>query len=144
MKYTHYGSADLLDRLCHAANRKDRPITFLVGSPLCMPDHLGGHGVPGVRDMIELIHDELHGSDAAAPLVQALRHCPNPYQRAFEVLHARRGQDTVNRIVRTAVWRALDARNWPSSLPDTVPDEADAATCRALEREPAAWVLLRP
>ncbi len=141
MKYTHYRSAALLDRLCHAANRRDRPIIFLVGSPLCVPDHPGGHGVPGVDDMIDLVRDEFQGTPAAAELEQETRDHPNPYQRAFEFLHARRGQDTVNRIVRTAVWCALDAGNWPPSLPDTTPEAADAATCRALEREPAAWIL---
>ena len=47
----------------------------------------------------------------------------------------------MNRIVRTAVWQALDANNWPSFLPKTVPHDADSATCKALEGNLDAWVL---
>ena len=145
MKQTYYESAALVDRLCNAAERKDRAVTFLVGSALSLPDRVGGHGVPGVSDMVDLIRREFEGSDAEAEFDQSLRGEPsNPYQRAFEFLHGRRGQDVANRIVRTAVWKALDANNWPSHLPVTSPDDADSATCEALEGEVDAWVLPRP
>ena len=95
--------------------------------------------------MVDLIRREFEGSDAEAEFDQSLRGEPsNPYQRAFEFLHGRRGQDVANRIVRTAVWKALDANNWPSHLPVTSPDDADSATCEALEGEVDAWVLPRP
>ena len=46
MKKTYYKSADLIDRLCSVADRKDEAVTFLVRSPLTFPDYVGGHGVP--------------------------------------------------------------------------------------------------
>lgn len=141
MQYLFYQPADLVDRLCHAANRPDRTVTFLVGSPISAPDHVGGHGVPGVGAMVDLIRDEFQGSNAEAELNQSLLDSDNQYQTAFEFLHAKRGQDAVNGIVRASVWRALNARNWPSFLPDTTPDEADSVTCSALERECDAWIL---
>lgn len=141
MQYTYYTPSDLIARLRHAAVRRDRTVTFLVGSPISAPDHIGGHGVPGIAGMVELIRDEFHGTDVERELDENLRDSVNPYQTAFEFLHAKRGQDAVNRIVRTSVWRTLDARNWPSSLPDTTPDEADPATCRTLELDCDAWIL---
>ena len=144
MQYAYYSPSDLMDRLCYAADRRDRTVTFLVGSPISAPDHIGGHGVPGVTGMVELIRDEFHGTDVEPELDQNIRGAVNPYQTAFEFLHAKQGQDAVNRIVRASVWRSLDARNWPPSLPDTTPDEAHAATCRALERACDAWILPTP
>ena len=144
MKQKYYKSADLIDRLCNTADRKDKTVTFLVGSPLTFPDHVGGHGVPGVSGMVDLIRREFEGSDAETEFDQSLKgESANRYQRAFEFLHGRRGQDVANRIVRTAVWQALDANNWPSSLPETLPDDADPATCKVLESEFGAWVLPR-
>ena len=55
MKQKYYKSEDLIDRLCSAADSRDKAVTFLVGSPLTLPDHVGGHGVPGVSGMIDLI-----------------------------------------------------------------------------------------
>ena len=142
MQNKYYNSADLVDRLCYAANRKDRPVTFLVGSPLSCPDYPGTHGVPGVNGMIDLIRDEFADTDAHSEIDQHLSNNPaHRYQMAFEFLHGRRGQDVVNRIVRTAVWRALDAKTWPTILPDTTPNDADAATCNTLDKHPDAWVL---
>ena len=144
MKYQYYRPRDLIDRLCHAADRRDRTVTFLVGSPISAPDHIGGHGVPGATGMVELIRDEFHGTDAAPELANTLRDSVNPYQTAFAFLHAKRGQDAVNKIVRASVWQSLDAGNWPSFLPVTTSDEADPATCRALERYSDAWILPTP
>ena len=144
MKLNYYKSSDLVDRLCTAANRKDRAVTFLVGSALTLPDHVGGHGVPGVSDIVDLIRHEFKGSHAEADFQQNLKGGPaNQHQKAFEFLQGRRGQDVANRIVRTAVWRALDANNWPSHLPETLPDKAEPAICTALEGEVDAWILPR-
>ena len=146
MNQKYYESADLVDRLFNAAKRKDRDVTFLVGSALSLPDRVGGYGVPGVSDMVDLIRREFEGSDAEAKFEKSLREEPlNPYQSAFAFLHGRRGQDAANRIVRTAVWQALDTNNWPPILPPvTSPHDADSATCEALEGEVDAWVLPRP
>ena len=138
----YYESRDLVDRLCNISNESDRAVTFLVGSPLSIPDDEGGHGVPGVSDMIDLIRCEFEGSDAETEFDQSLEgKSASQYQRAFEFLHGRRGQDVANRIVRTAVWQALDINNWPSKLPETLPDDADSAICKALEDEVDTWVL---
>ena len=144
MTQKYYKLADLIDRLCSAADRKDRAVTFLVGSPLTLPDHVGGHGVPGVSGMVDLIRREFEGSDAETEFDQSLKGASaNRYQRAFEFLHGRRGQDVANRIIRTAVWQALNANNWPAILPETSPHDADPAICEALEKEVGAWVLPR-
>ena len=117
---------------------------FLVGSPLSLPDQDGGHGVPGVSGMIDLIREEFKGSSAEAEFAQLLDGEPaNRYQEAFTFLHGRQGQDDVNRIVRTAVWRALDANNLPPHLSKKSPQDADAAICQALEDTVEAWVLPR-
>ena len=144
MNYKYYDSAALVDRLCNASDRRDRAVTFLVGSPLSLPDHVGGHGVPGVSGMIDLIRREFECSDAETEFDQSLKgEAANWYRRAFEFLHGRRGQDVVNRIVRAAVWQALDANNWPSCLPMKSPHDADSAICKTLEGEVDAWVLPR-
>ena len=142
MQNKYYVSADLVDRLCYAANRRDRSVVFLVGSALSYPDHSGTHGVPGVDGMIDLIRDRFAETDGESELQQHLTNNPtHRYQRAFEFLHGRRGQDVVNQVVRTAVWRALDAKAWPAILPDTTPSDADPATCNALDKHPIAWIL---
>ena len=144
MRQKYYESADLVDRLCSVADGKDRTVTFLVGSPLTLPDHVGGKGVPGVSGMVDLIRCEFEGSAAEDEFDQSLKgESADRYQRAFEFLHKRRGQDVVNRIVRTAVWHTLDTSNWPSSLPVASPDDADTATCKVLEGEAGVWALPR-
>ena len=140
MKHKYYESTDLVDRLCNSA-RNDRAITFLVGSPLSFPDYEGGHGVPGVSGMIDLIRrqfPDMSKSDFDQILEGGFA---DKYRKAFEFLRGRRGQDDVNKIVRAAVWQALDIRKWPSYLPATSPHDADADTCKVLETEIDAWVL---
>ena len=144
MMRKYYSSEDFVYRLCSAANNQDRSVTFLVGSALSLPDHIGRPGVPGVSGMVDLIRREFEGSDAETEFDQSLEgESANRYRRAFEFLQGRRGQDVANRIVRTAVWRATDANNWPPSLSEKSPHDADPATCEALEREVSAWVLPR-
>ena len=143
MTQKYYESADLVDRLCNAADSNGRTVTFLVGSPLSVPDHVGGYGVPGVSDMVDLIRREFE-SDAEADFDQSLKgESANRYQRAFEFLHGRRGQDVANKIVRTAVWQALDVSRWPSRLHKVSPDDAGPDICKALEDEINAWGLPR-
>ena len=100
--------------------------------------------MPGVAGMIDIIRSEFEGSEAEVEFDESvIEESANRYQRAFEFLHGRRGQDVANRIVRTAVWQALDANNWPSFLPRTSPHDADSDTCGSLEKEVGAWVLPR-
>ena len=82
--------------------------------------------------MIDLIREEFKGSNAEAEFDQILKgESANQYQEAFTFLHGRRGQDVANRIVRTAVWQALDDNNWPSHLSEMSPHNADSATCQS-------------
>ena len=117
-------------------------MTFLVGSPLSLPDHEGGHGVPGVPGMIDLIRQEFSDTDAEPEFEQILTgKLTDQYRNAFEFLHGRRGQNDVNKIVRSAVWQALDTKKWPSHLPTKSPHDVDSATCKALEGKVDAWIL---
>ena len=144
MEPRYYTSADLVDRLTHVATENDRAVTFLVGSPLSVPDYVGGHGVPGVADMVDLIRREFKNTHAAIEFDQILHEDPSSrYRRAFEFLHGRRGPNVVNRIVRTAVWQALNTKYWPSHLQTRSPREADSPTCAELERHVTAWMLPR-
>ena len=144
MTQVYYTSHDLVDRLCSAATNGDRSVTFLVGSALSLPDHVGGHGVPGVSGMVDLIRNEFKDSDAASEFDQGLNgESATRYRQAFELLYGRRGPGVANRLVRTAVWQALDTSKLPSHLVDKSPHNADSDTCKALEGEVNAWVLPR-
>lgn len=139
MKHSYYNSADLVDRLYYAANSKNRRIMFLVGSAISLPDHADGRGVLGVSAMVDLIRSEFAGTDAATKLHARLKNAPaNPYQVAFEFLHGRRGQDVVNKIVRSAVLNALDMTNTPHSI---FAEDGSPNNYRALENDTHAWVL---
>lgn len=140
MKRKYYGSRDLIDRLCNAAESRKKTITFLVGSPLSKPDNEGGHGVPGTSEIVKIIGEEFSDPLVAQEFETYISKADtNQYQRAFEFLHGRRGQDTANKIVRKAVWQAIDINNWPKNLPNTTPEEADQAICQRLEEENLAW-----
>ena len=144
MKHKFYQSSDLVDRLCTASDRNDRSVVFLVGSAISLPDYEGGHGVPGVSGIVDLIRLELHGSDAASDFDNLIANeAENPYQKAFEYLQGRRGQDTVNKIIRRAVWCAIKPTAVASLFSQDVapPNEINSETLKALDNEPAAWRL---
>lgn len=144
LKRTYCDIDDLIDRLRNVTVRREKTVTFLIGSPLTAPDHAGGHGVPDVLGMIELIRRELDDRVAEVELNSRLdSSTDNRYQRAFEFLNGRRGPDAVGRVVRTAVWSALDPQRWPADLPETSPENASLDICRALEKDEDAWVLPR-
>ena len=142
MKQTYFVLDDLVDRLKDIAVRREKTVTFLVGSPLTAPDYPGGHGVPDVSAMIQLIRKELDDNDAVAELNSRLRgSAANRYQTAFAFLDGRRGPDSIGRVMRTAVWQALDTQKWPQHLPETSPYDSDFNVCRALEKEHSSWIL---
>ena len=144
MKKTYHSSEALVDRLCNTARSRDRVVTFLVGSALSRPDKVGGYGVPEVSGIVDLIRSEFKGTSAEAQFDESLEGAPvNRYQKAFEFLHGRRGQDTANRIVRTAVWQALDTNRLPPHLCKVLPYDATPDTCKDIEGEVNAWVLPR-
>ena len=95
---------------------------------------------------MELIRQEFVGSSALEEFDRVVQsESINQYQKAFEFLHGRRGQDAANAIVRTAVWRAINATNWPSTIPITsaTPKDVDPDICKALEKEIDVWILPR-
>ena len=145
MAHTYHGAVALVDRLRNAVRKRDRTFTFLVGSPLASPDREGGHGVPGVQGMINLIGQEFAGTSAESDFAEHLQgDSATRYQRAFEFLHGRRGQGAANQVVKAAVWKALNPEMWPASLRKTTAADAAPDACEQLEREPEAWILPRP
>jgi TIR domain/SIR2-like domain len=98
---------DLIERVSAA-----EPIpVFMVGSGLSLPEEVAGPGVPGTKGMVELVRerisdDNLGLSQLDRRLDQAAKDGTSAYSAAFEFLQRRRGQDAVNKLVRTAVLRA--------------------------------------
>ncbi len=88
-------SDDLALRLATAVLPNQRPVVFLLGSGVCLPND-EGRGVPGTRAIMALIEAEL-GKDWV-PV--------HDYQAAFAQLIRRRGEDGANHVVRKAVLRA--------------------------------------
>ena len=146
MKHTYYQSSDLVDRLCSAFESKDRAVVFLVGSAVSLPDHEGGHGVPGVSNIVELVRREFDSTDAVNDFDRLVNdETAHSYQKAFEFLNGRRGQDVANTIIRSAVWRAIDLSNIPTLISNNsaLPSDFDSDMFRALENDSTAWILPR-
>ena len=138
----YYDSSVFVERLWSAYNGNDRPITFLFGSALSLPDRQQSHGVPGVHEMIDLIRDELSATSPDDALDQEITNDPaNRYRKAFEYLQATRGHEAVSRVVRTAVWKAIDIAKWPSHIPPSSAANADSNICESIELCVDAWVL---
>lgn len=140
----YFKPEDLVDRLASASNSSDRTVIFLLGSAVSLPDNEGGYGVPGVSGIIDQIRSEFEGTDASLQFDKFLN-IPgtNKYQQAFHFLQGRRGQDTVNSIVRSAVCKALNPTKSKES--DTSaqfsPIPIDPDIYRTLEEDPNAWIL---
>ena len=137
--YFHDENA-LLERLSRGLRRRDQRVVFLVGSPLSAPCAPGMPGVPSVDGVIELIQREFE-DDAAqlAKFTEALdRAGSNRYQAAFVFLQGRRGQQTANDIVRTAVLGA-----WTSPHPAiTGIGQANIdEVCRAMDFDIRGWAI---
>jgi hypothetical protein len=112
---THFfDESALMERLSTGLRKRSQDVVFLVGAPLSAPTAPGKPGVPGVEGMIDLIRSEFSDEPtqitALNNILDAAGH--RRYQDAFVFLQGRRGQPTVNEIVRNAV-RA--ARN-PGSI----------------------------
>lgn len=86
---------DFAERLSSAVLPGQRPVVFLLGSGLCLPN-AEGLGVPGTRAIIGLIAEELGGDWSPV----------ESYQDAFSQLICKRGEDAANRVVRRAVLQA--------------------------------------
>ena len=129
-----------MERLSTGLRKRSQEVVFLVGAPLSAPTAPGKPGVPGVDGMIELIRSEFSGELAQiAALNQTLDAAGyRRYQDAFVFLQGRRGQPTVNEIVRNAV-RA--ARNPGSIEPGTGLDGAPDEAGRLLDSDISGWTL---
>ncbi len=98
----------LVDRVCASKS----PPVFMVGSALSLPVAKGAPGVPGVRDMVELVirarieQERLDLVEFQRQLDQAKRDGDSTYQVAFAFLRSRCGPDIVNEVVRDAVIQA--------------------------------------
>jgi len=95
------------DALITRARKADKPVAFLVGAPLSVDS---GGGVPGVVPMLALVRAEI-GAKASSELSRydaavAGKTDGDAYQTAMEWLQGNLGQDTVNRVVKTAVLKA--------------------------------------
>ena len=136
-----YGKADALhDRLYDLATGgpKAKPVMFLLGSALTMPDGEGQHGVPGVQGVVDLVRSRLKGTEAERKMDELVDTAdPDVYQKAFQLLGQSRGQDMVNDVVRTAVGKAM--RDCPSNGPGR--GQVEAEFYRGLEQCVSNWIL---
>ncbi len=110
--------------LLNAALMTQRPVAFLVGSPLSLKD---GVGVPGVTTMLDYIRDEVRDRGPfALPQYDAAvseRISADAYQVAMKWLGQNPGQDAVNEVVRKAV---LEARKGEAGgIPSGTDGQAD-------------------
>ena len=138
-----YGeTGQLVDRLCAlaAGGAKAKPVMFLLGSALTMPDRAGEPGVPGVQAMVDLVRDQLRETAVAHELDELVEAAPpDVYQHAFRLLAHSRGPGQVNDVVRTAVRQAMAHGAWQSVQASGRQAEADFYG--ALERAPSKWKL---
>lgn len=103
MSFDLYGKQEFLS----AATAAEKPVAFLVGSPLSWDQ---GGGVPGIQEVLELVRAEfnqrksraighldaaLHGKTGAAA-----------YQAALRALHASVSQSAVNHVIKQAILKA--------------------------------------
>lgn len=135
---TYFTREALLDRLSDGLAKSQRPVVFLVGSALSAPTSAEQPGVPNVAGVVELIRKEFSGS-TLAELDAITGPASNPYQEAFSFLLARRGQNTVNDVIKAAVWKA---RSKLGASTEYQPSSAtDEDTCKQFDAEHASWSL---
>lgn len=93
--------------LPYALGRTKKPVAFLVGSPLSMPERQDGPGVPGVSEMVRLVRARLAPGELP-DFDKALGNAPPAmqYQQAMAFLRGWHSQDAVNEVIRQAVRRA--------------------------------------
>lgn len=103
MSFDLYEKQDFLN----AATAAEKPVAFLVGSPLSWD---ADGGVPGIDAMLDLVRAEIkqRKPKAMCNLDAAIvkKSGAAEYQAALRALHANIGQDAVNRVVRNAVYQA--------------------------------------
>jgi phosphoserine phosphatase len=85
-----------------------RPIAFLFGASLTMPESPGGRGVPDVQGIITRLKEKLSAyKDAVTELQSAsLKGNGDAYRVGFELVQRYRGPDAANAVIRDAVLSA--------------------------------------
>jgi hypothetical protein len=125
-----------LDALVDRVSAPESAPVFMVGSALSLPEGKGDPGVPGVRDMVELVRErvdreKLDVKEFQRRLTQADADGASTYDAAFTFLRERRGQDVVNEVIRAAVLRARE------------PGARRSADPAVLEQDLDGWALSR-
>lgn len=130
----------LLDRLSYAAKHENKRIIFLIGSPVSASND-GGPGVADVDGVIDLIrHEFINDERATKALMGDLESAVgNPYQAAIGFLMGRRGQDTVNDLIRTAVLGSRSDASHAIGRLKQVPDADKFA--EELEKDIRGWTI---
>lgn len=126
----------LLDRITGAVTFGQRPVVFLVGSPISAPSGNIQVGVPDVSGMIDLVREALRSCTGKEPPLL------DGYQKAFLELKGRVGVDEVNRVVRRAVLRSTEGAS-PAvhhAVLNGREAERDLA-CHALDNDASVWRL---
>ncbi len=95
MKQQFLDKKVFVDRVSAAVLSGQRPVVFLLGSGVAIPD-LSGLGVPSANDIIALVRNHL-GDDYEQT---------DSYQSIFKQLQEKRGQDAANQIIQNAVLRS--------------------------------------
>ncbi len=135
--FEFYDAAALLERLTGGLRGRSQEVVFLVGSPISAPLITGGTGVPDVNGVVQLIRDEFHDQPEQLSAFDRIVSEPHrhPYQAAFTFLLGRRGQRTVNEVVRKAV---ILARSKPDTATSFLTSDE---VCRYLDSDVPGWVL---
>lgn len=136
----YYDESALLERLTVGLKRSDRPVVFLLGSPLAAPLNPQLSGVPLVDGVIDLIRQEFLDPDQRTSFEQAVTTAPNPYQAAFTFLLGRRGPDAANEVIRRAVWAARKPIFGSASVysPSNATSEE---SCKSLDTDYDGWAI---
>jgi len=138
--YDFYDEDALVERLSKALKKRHQETVFLVGAPLSAPVSPGLPGVPDVGGVISLIRAEFE-DDACqlAALEEALEAAGDKrYQAAFQFLQGRRGQQTANEIIRTAV---KAARKPGTDFIGVNFESGSEDACRLMDSDIDAWTL---
>ena len=141
MSQTHnfYDEDALLERLLNGLKKRRQEVVFVVGSALSTPMVQGTAGVPGVDGVIDLIRREFEDDvTQLARLNNTLDAAGGSrYQEAFVFVQGRRGPQTANEIVRSAVLGA-----WISTSPSIdAHNEANLEELRVMELDLQNWAL---
>lgn len=109
----------LFYRLSDGIADSNKEVVFVVGAPISAPV-AGSLGVADVNAVVQLIRSKFLSKPAQIQrLDRELTSSDNPYQKAFEFLSGRAGQDEANAIVKRAVAGALRSStpaHWPAEI----------------------------